>query len=230
MHLSIAPNNPEVVGLKPMFSPAESGGNIGNIYLSASNPIARPPSARIEGTQSYQSFTPAYNCTVPYSHTLIWPLRICMQMCRTLLHMRHSRMLLLLLPGHVSGVSCMHRKAAVFTALHTLLYWLQVINYDTDLPAHYTLSATFNFHDVKLNDQEQAAIRNIWNECVLCSNDTTGAAGNPRCRWLPCMHMIQQLMQAHHTTRHHAAGCAVAGHWRRTLRSPRLPMVSPKPT
>lgn len=41
---------------------------------------------------------------------------------------------------------------------------LQVINYDTDLPAHYTLSATFNFHDVKLNDQEQAAIRIIWNE------------------------------------------------------------------
>lgn len=43
----------------------------------------------------------------------------------------------------------------------------QVINYDTDLPAHYTLAATFNFHDVKLNDQEQAAMRIIWNECVF---------------------------------------------------------------
>lgn len=44
----------------------------------------------------------------------------------------------------------------------------QVINYDTDLPAHYTLSATFNFHDVSLNDQEQAALKIIWNECVFC--------------------------------------------------------------
>jgi len=45
----------------------------------------------------------------------------------------------------------------------------QVINYDTDLPAHYTLSATFNFHDVSLNDQEQAALKVIWNEWVfLC--------------------------------------------------------------
>ena len=44
---------------------AETGGNIGNIYLSADNPIARPPSARIKGTQSYNDFTPAYNCTVP---------------------------------------------------------------------------------------------------------------------------------------------------------------------
>jgi hypothetical protein len=33
--------------------------------LSANNPIARPPSARIKGTQSYNDFTPAYNCTVP---------------------------------------------------------------------------------------------------------------------------------------------------------------------
>ena len=43
---------------------------------------------------------------------------------------------------------------------------LQVINYDTDLPAHYTLSATFNFHDIVLNDQEQAALRIIWNGCA----------------------------------------------------------------
>lgn len=39
----------------------------------------------------------------------------------------------------------------------------QVINYDTDLPAHYTMSATFNFHDVSMNDQEQTALHVIWN-------------------------------------------------------------------
>lgn len=50
-------------------------------------------------------------------------------------------------------------------AASSMFGWLQVINYDTDLPAHYTLSATFNFHDVKLNDQEQSAMRIIYNEC-----------------------------------------------------------------
>ena len=60
----------------------------------------------------------------------------------------------------------MHGKVIAASSADELAGWLQVINYDTDLPAHYTLSATFNFHDVKLNDQEQAAIRIIWNECV----------------------------------------------------------------
>jgi len=43
-------------------------------------------------------------------------------------------------------------------------YNCTVINYDTDKPAHYTLSATFNFHDVVLNAEEQNALRIIWNE------------------------------------------------------------------
>ena len=40
-----------------------------------------------------------------------------------------------------------------------------MINYDTDQPAHYTLTATSNFHDVVLVDQEQAALKAIWNQC-----------------------------------------------------------------
>lgn len=59
------------------------------------------------------------------------------------------------------------RQRALEAGDHVLELLSQVINYDTDLPAHYTLAATFNFHDVKLNDQEQAAIRIIWNECVF---------------------------------------------------------------
>lgn len=58
----------------------------------------------------------------------------------------------------------MHGEIAAAAPADAVGAGTQVINYDTDLPAHYTLSATFNFHDVKLNDQEQAAIRIIWNE------------------------------------------------------------------
>jgi hypothetical protein len=80
-------------------------------------------------------------------------------------------------------MSCVHRKAVVKSPAKACGAFLQVINYDTDLPAHYTLSATFNFHDVKLNDQEQAAIRIIWNECVpawsLGSSTNTCAAWGP---------------------------------------------------
>jgi hypothetical protein len=89
----------------------------------------------------------------------------------------------------------MHGRVIAASAAAKLAGWLQVINYDTDLPAHYTLSATFNFHDVKLNDQEQAAIRIIWNECV--------AAGWPRDvspgQTLPCC--IEVLLGG-------SAGCA----------------------
>lgn len=44
--------------------PAETGADIGNIYLSATNPIARPPASRVEGTANYNNYTPSYNCTV----------------------------------------------------------------------------------------------------------------------------------------------------------------------
>jgi hypothetical protein len=142
------PSSPGLL-LWPWYYLAETGGNIGNIYLSATNPIARPPSARIEGTPAYDNYTPAYNCTVRLAGAVA----------------QHSALgPRLVTAKHASTDSARTARRQVFPSMTYRVSRLQVINYDTDLPAHYTLSATFNFHDVKLNDQEQAAIRIIWNE------------------------------------------------------------------
>ena len=121
----------------------------------------------------------------------------------------------------------MHGKVIAATPADAFGGWLQVINYDTDLPAHYTLSATFNFHDVKLNDQEQAAIRIIWNECVPAHRPGSLNAFAP-CSPLACA-VAHPAGQRHHRRIRlglTAAGCAVAARWRLTPRSPRSPMVS----
>lgn len=44
--------------------------NVGSIYLSANDPVVRPPDARFSGTPAYNDFTPSYNCTVQYQGPL----------------------------------------------------------------------------------------------------------------------------------------------------------------
>lgn len=59
---------------------------------------------------------------------------------------------------------------------YTPSYNCTVINYDTDKPAHYTLSATFNFHDVRLVAAEQEAMSNIYDKVCRGRTKATEAA------------------------------------------------------